>query len=47
VPVELRVYDGMIHAFFSFMGIFDRGREAVVDAGRAIGDALGAHTAAR
>jgi acetyl esterase len=47
VPVELRVYEGMIHAFFSFIGIFDRGREAVVDAGRTIGEALGAQAAAR
>ena len=40
VPVELRVYNGMIHAFFSFFGIFDQGREAVTDAGKALGAAL-------
>jgi acetyl esterase len=47
VPVDLRVYDGMIHAFFSFIAIFDRGREAVVGAGRAVGSALGAQVAAQ
>ncbi len=40
VPVELRVYDGMIHAFFSFIALFARGREAVVDAGKAVGAAF-------
>jgi acetyl esterase len=40
VPVELRVYDGMIHAFFSFIGLFARGREAVADAGKAVGAAF-------
>jgi acetyl esterase len=40
VPIELRVYDGMIHAFFSFTGLFPQGREAVVAAGRTIGEAL-------
>ena len=47
VPVDLRVYRGMIHAFFSFIAIFDQGREAAIDAGRAVGSALGAQTAAR
>jgi acetyl esterase len=47
VPVDLRVYDGMIHAFFSFIAIFDRGREAVAGAGEAVGNALGALPAAR
>jgi hypothetical protein len=37
----------MIHAFFSFMGLFDQGREAVVYAGRAVGNALGATAASR
>ncbi|GAC1581348.1 MAG: alpha/beta hydrolase [Candidatus Elarobacter sp.] len=48
VPVELRVYQGMIHAFFSFIAIFDQGREAVTQAGRAVGNALRAtaHVAA-
>jgi acetyl esterase len=45
VPVELRIYDGMIHAFFSFIGLFPRGREAVVDAARTVGDALAARSA--
>ncbi len=40
VPVELKVYPGMIHAFFSFIGIFDDGRDAVTFAGRAIRAAL-------
>jgi acetyl esterase/lipase len=40
VPVELRVYDGQIHAFFSFIGLFARGREAVIDAGKAVGAAF-------
>lgn len=42
VPVDLRVYEGMIHAFFSFIGIFADGHQAVVDAGRAVGNALAA-----
>jgi len=45
VPVELREYPGMIHAFFSFIGIFDDGRRAVVEAGRTVGAALGAKEA--
>jgi acetyl esterase len=45
VPVELRVYEGMIHAFFSFIGIFDDGRRAVTEAGRAVGAALGTRVA--
>jgi acetyl esterase/lipase len=40
VPVELRVYEGQIHAFFSFIGLFARGREAVIDAGKAVGAAF-------
>ncbi|MDQ6941527.1 MAG: alpha/beta hydrolase, partial [Candidatus Eremiobacteraeota bacterium] len=40
VPVELRVYDGQIHAFFSFIGLFARGREAVIEAGKAVGAAF-------
>jgi acetyl esterase/lipase len=47
VPVDLRVYHGMIHAFFSFIGIFEQGREAVTGAGQAVGNALGAQPAAR
>ena len=45
VPAELRVYDGMIHAFFSFIGIFPQGRDAVTSAARTVGDALGARAA--
>ena len=40
VPVDMRVYEGQIHAFFSFIGLFPRGREAVIDAGKAVGDAF-------
>ena len=47
VPVDLKIYAGMIHAFFSFMDLFEQGREAVVYAGRAVGNALGAQTASR
>jgi hypothetical protein len=36
----------MIHAFFSFIAIFDDGRRAVTEAGRAVGAALGAPAAA-
>jgi acetyl esterase len=42
VPAELKVYPGMIHAFFSFMAIFDKGRNAVAYAGASVGRALGA-----
>jgi acetyl esterase len=42
VPAEVREYPGMIHAFFSFIGIFDDGRRAVTEAGRTVGAALGA-----
>ncbi len=45
VPVDLRVYPGMIHAFFSFIGIFEQGRAAVTAAGRAVGTALAASAA--
>jgi acetyl esterase len=39
VPVELHVYEGMIHAFFSFYGIFDQGRRAVDEAAAALRNA--------
>jgi acetyl esterase len=39
VPVELRVYPGMIHAFFSSIAIFDQGRQAVSDAAAALRNA--------
>ena len=39
VPVELHVYEGMIHAFFSFIAIFDQGRRAVSDAAAALRNA--------
>jgi acetyl esterase len=42
VPAELRVCDGMIHAFFSFIGLFAQGREAAIAAARTVGEALGA-----
>jgi len=29
VPVTHRHYDGMTHAFFTFVNVFDRGNEAV------------------
>jgi acetyl esterase/lipase len=47
VPVDLKIYEGMIHAFFSFMGLFEQGREAVEYAGRSVGNAFGAQTAPR
>jgi acetyl esterase len=47
VAVDLKVYPGMIHAFFSFIALFEQGREAVVYAGKAVGDALGAQPAVR
>ena len=47
VPVDLKIYPGMIHAFFSFVALFEQGRDAVAYAGRAVGDALGARTAVR
>jgi acetyl esterase len=47
VAVDLKVYPGMIHAFFSFVALFEQGREAVVYAGKAVGDALGAQPAVR
>ncbi|MDB5027908.1 MAG: alpha/beta hydrolase fold protein [Candidatus Eremiobacteraeota bacterium] len=40
VAVDLRVYPGMIHAFFSFIAIFEQGRAAVSGAGKALGAAL-------
>ena len=39
VPVELHVYGGMIHAFFSYIAIFDRGRQAVSDGAAALRNA--------
>ena len=45
VSVDLKVYPGMIHAFFSFMDLFEQGREAVAYAGRSVGNALGAQAA--
>ena len=45
VPVELKVYPGMIHAFFSFLTLFEQGRDAVAYAGKAVGSALGAQSA--
>ncbi len=45
VPVELREYPGMIHAFFSFISIFDQGRRAVSDAAAALRNAANVATA--
>ncbi len=47
VAVDLKVFPGMIHAFFSFIALFEQGREAVAYAGKAVGKALGAQPAAR
>jgi acetyl esterase len=41
VPVEIRRYDGMLHAFFTLGQVFDDGREAVAYAGEALRRALG------
>ena len=45
VPVDVKVYPGMIHAFFSFIALFEEGRNAVTYAGRAVGNALGTASA--
>lgn len=45
VPADLHVYSGMIHAFFSYIGIFDQGRHAVGRAGAALRDAAQAGVA--
>ncbi|HEY4439134.1 MAG TPA: alpha/beta hydrolase [Candidatus Elarobacter sp.] len=42
VAAELRVYEGMIHAFWSFIAIFPQGRAAVTEAARTVGAVLGA-----
>jgi len=42
VPVELRRYDGMLHAFFSLGDYVDDGRRAVADAGAALRRAFAA-----
>ena len=42
VPVELKRYEGMIHAFFSFAGVIDKGKVAIADAAAAMRRALGA-----
>jgi acetyl esterase len=46
VQADVHVYEGMIHAFFSFMALFEQGRAAVAEAGQAVGTALGARTIA-
>ena len=43
VEVELKRYDGMLHAFFSLGSCFDQGREAVTHAAAAVRRALAAH----
>jgi len=45
VPVELKRYDGMIHAFFSFSGVIDTAKVALADAASALRRALGASVA--
>ena len=45
VAVELKRYDGMIHAFFSFPGAIDTAKLATADAGSALRRALGASVA--
>lgn len=46
VPVELKRYDGMIHAFFSFPGVIDTAKVAMADAGSALKRALKASSPA-
>jgi hypothetical protein len=38
----MKRYEGMIHAFFSFAGVIDKGKVAIADAGAAMRRALGA-----
>jgi acetyl esterase len=45
VPVDVLVYQGQIHGFFSFIALFEQGLDAVEFAGRAVGAALGRQTA--
>jgi acetyl esterase len=45
VPVELKRYDGMIHAFFSFSGVIDTAKVALADAASALRRALGSSVA--
>jgi len=45
VAVELKRYDGMIHAFFSFPGVIDTASVALADAASALRRALGASVA--
>lgn len=40
VPVELKRYEGAIHAFFNLAGAIDSGRQAIEDAGAALKRAL-------
>ena len=40
VPVELERYNGVIHGFFHFSGIIDRGREAVIREAQWLGERL-------
>ena len=42
VPVELTIYPGMIHGFFSGFAAFDKGQQAIDQAARALRDALAA-----
>jgi len=45
VPVELKRYDGMIHAFFSFSGVIETAKVALADGAAALRRALGASVA--
>lgn len=40
VPVDVKRYDGAIHAFFNLAGVIDSGRQAIEDAGAALKQAL-------
>jgi len=46
VAVELKRYDGMIHAFFSFPGVIDTAKVALADSASALRRALGSSVAA-
>ena len=46
VAVELKRYEGAIHAFFNLAGVIDSGRQAIEDAGAALRKALQAEAGA-
>jgi acetyl esterase len=41
VPVQLKRYEGAIHAFFGMFGVVDSAKEALADAARALREAFG------